>query len=175
MPEWICRLCNNIVRERIHPPAYCTRCGVGNFAVLVERSESSELRTPVPSPDLQLQRFAVTPKVAPGPPRERRRASRVRPKARLEVRICQIAVLEAADVSSLGLLVEHTTPFKPGMCCEVELRRSGQTVRLRGEVIRSFAIRSGKGSGSFRYRTALRFLETPQAIYGLLPELVEGC
>ena len=98
---------------------------------------------------------------------------RVRPKARLDVRLCQIAVLEAVDVSSVGLLVEHTTPFKPGMCCEVELRRSGQTVRLRGEVIRSFAVKSAGSSGRLRYRTALQFLETPQAIYGLLPELVE--
>jgi hypothetical protein len=175
VPEWICRLCNNIVRGGIYPPAYCARCGVGSFAVLSERSRSvsSGSRTPALWPGLQLQRFTVTPKVAPGPPRERRRARRIQPKARLDVRLCQIAVLEAVDVSSVGLLVEHTTSFKPGMSCVVELRRSGQMVRLRGEVVRSFAVRSGRGSGSLRYRTALRFLETPQAIYGLLPELVD--
>jgi hypothetical protein len=55
----------------------------------------------------------------------------------------------------------------------VELRRSGQTVRLRGEVVRSFVIRSEGSSGTLRYRTALRFPETPREIFGLLPELVE--
>ena len=175
MPDWICRLCNNIVRERNYPPVYCPRCGVGGFAVASEPScsESSGSRTTVLWPGLQLQRITVTPQVAPGPRRERRHARRIQPKARLDVRLCQIAILEAVDVSSVGLLVEHTTSFKPGMCCVVELRRSGQTVRLRGEVIRSFVVRSGRGSGSLRYRTALRFLETPQTICSLLPELVD--
>lgn len=182
MPDWICRLCNNLVRERTRPPAYCPRCGVGNFAVVGERSEqrsrseSSGSNTPVPSPEVQLRRFTVTPDVAPAPRRERRRAKRVRPTARLDVCLYQITLLEALDVSSVGLLIEHTTttPLRPGVCCEVELRRSGQTVRLRGEVVRSVTISSGGRSGGLRYRTALQFLETPQAIFALLPELVEG-
>jgi hypothetical protein len=77
------------------------------------------------------------------------------------------------DVSSLGLLVEHTVPFTPREHCEVELRRSGQTVRLRGEVVRSFVIRREGSAGPLRYRTALQFLETPPEIFSLLPELVE--
>jgi hypothetical protein len=89
------------------------------------------------------------------------------------VRLCQIALLEVVDVSSVGLLVEHTVPLKPRGHCEVELRRSGQMVRLRGEVVRSFVIRSEGTSGSLRYRTALQFLETPQEIFALVPELVE--
>ena len=176
MPDWICRLCNNIVRARTRPPAYCPRCGVGNFAAAGERSAGSS--TPARSFDLQIKRVTVTPeaapgKAAPGPGQERRRAKRVRAKAHLDVRLCQIALLEALDISSLGLLVEHTTPFKPGLCCEVELCRSGQTVRLRGEVVRSFAVSSGGNSAGLRYRTALQFLETPHAIFALLPELAE--
>ena len=177
MPDWICRLCNNLVRGRTHAPTYCPRCGVGNFAIVGERSaartrsESSGSNSPAPPPDLQLRHFAVTPNIAPAPRRERRRAKRVRPTAPLDVRLCQITLLEALDVSSVGLLVEHTAPFKPGECCEVELIRSGQTIRLRGEVVRSFAINSGGSSGTLRYRTALQFLETPPAIFGLLPEL----
>lgn len=175
MPDWTCRLCNNRVRERPRPPAYCPRCGVGNFAVAGERtrSESSGSSAPVLSPALQLGRFTVIPTVAPKAPQERRRARRVQPKTRLHVRICQIALLEAVDVSSVGLLVEHTFPLKLREHCEVELRRSGQTVRLRGEVVRSFVIRSEGSSGTLRYRTALRFPETPREIFGLLPELVE--
>ena len=64
-------------------------------------------------------------------------------------------------------------PFKPRENCEVELSRSGQTVRLRGEVVRSFVVRHDGSTGSLRYRTALQFLETPQEIFSLLPELVE--
>lgn len=171
MRDWICRLCNNIVRGRTRPPAYCPRCGVGSFAVAGERSAGSS--TPAHLPDVQLQRFTVTPKAAPGPGRERRRARRVRAKAHLDVRLCRIALLEVLDISSVGLLVEHTTPFRPGLCCEVELCRSGQTVRLRGEVVRSFVISSGGNSARLRYHTALQFLETPHAIFALLPELAE--
>ena len=175
MPDWICRLCNNRVRERTHPPEYCSRCGVGNFAIAAERprAESSGSSAPGLSPALQLERLTVIPSVAPAPRRERRRARRVQPKTHLHVRLCQIALLEAVDVSSVGLLVEHSFPFKPRENCEVELRRSGQTVRLRGEVVRSFVVRRDGSTGSLRYRTALQFLETPQEIFSLLPELVE--
>jgi hypothetical protein len=123
--------------------------------------------------DVQLKRFKVIPGAPIKPGRERRRAKRIRPKEDLKVRLCQIAPLEAVDISAIGLLVEHGTPFKPGSVCEVELGRSGQTVRLRGEVVRTF-VSNGDGSHpGLRYRTAIQFLETPKGIFELLPELSE--
>ncbi|MEK7204022.1 MAG: hypothetical protein AAB254_00815, partial [candidate division NC10 bacterium] len=73
----------------------------------------------------------------------------------------------------IGLLIEHGTPFKPGSVCEVELGRSGQTIRLRGEVVRTFATNSSGSHPGIRYRTAVQFLETPPGIFDLLPELSE--
>jgi hypothetical protein len=124
-------------------------------------------------PDVELRRFEVISEKAPSPRRERRRAKRVRPKERLGVRLCQIAPLEAVDISALGLLIEHKSPFKPGCVCEVELSRSGQNVRLRGEVVRTFVANGGGSQAGLRYRSAVQFLETPPAIFELLPELCE--
>ena len=178
MPDWICRLCNNVVRERTHPPSYCPRCGVGNFAVATGRSaprsrSESYGSSPTLSPALEVERFTVIPNVAPQPRRDRRRAKRVKPKTQLHVHICQVALLGVLDVSSVGLLVEHTFPFKPCERCEVELRRFGKTIRLSGEIVRSFAVRGQGNSGDLRYRTALQFFDTPQEIFSLLPELSE--
>jgi hypothetical protein len=174
MKDWVCQFCANIVRGRAHPPAYCARCGLGRFHLLgAYTAWPSGQNTPRGSAlldDLQIRRFAVIPPATTKPARERRRAKRIQPKEDLKVRLCQIAPLEAVNISAIGLLIEHQTSFKPGSVCEVELWRSGQAVRLRGEVVRSFVTNGGE-SGGIRYRTALQFLETPPGIYALLPEL----
>jgi hypothetical protein len=123
--------------------------------------------------DIQLRRFKVIPGAPTKPGRERRRAKRIRPKEDLKVRLCQIAPLETVDISAIGLLIEHGTAFKPGSVCEVELDRSGQTVRLRGKVVRTFVANGSGSHPGLRYRTALQFLETPKDIFDLLPELSE--
>jgi hypothetical protein len=69
--------------------------------------------------------------------------------------------------------VEYVRPFSPGSICEVELWRSDLGLRLKAEVVRSVVSGGAKGSGGVRYQTAVRFLETPRAIYSLVPELVE--
>jgi hypothetical protein len=103
-----------------------------------------------------------------------RRAKRIRPKDPLEVRLSRTTPLEAVNISATGLLVEHVRPFTPGSICEVELWRSSLGVRLRGEVVRSVVSGGGKGSHTgIRYRTAVHFLETPDIIFTLLPELHE--
>jgi hypothetical protein len=124
-------------------------------------------------PDVELRRFTVVSDAAPAPRRERRRGKRVRPKERLEVRLCQIAPLEAVDISAFGLLIEHKSPFRPGCVCEVELWRTGRKVHLRGEVVRTFVANGGGSQTGLRYRSAVQFLETPPAIFELLPELSE--
>jgi hypothetical protein len=80
--------------------------------------------------------------------------------------------LQALDISATGLLVEHVRPFTPGSICEVELWRSGMGIRLRAEVVRSVVSGGGKGSHTgIRYRTAVHFLDAPQGIFKLVPEL----
>ncbi len=111
---------------------------------------------------------------APEPRRGSRPAKRIRPKEPLEVRFARTAPLEALDISVTGLLVEHAKPFTPGSICDVELWRSSLGIRLRGEVVRSFVSGVGRGSqNGIRYRTAVHFLETPQTLFMLLPELSE--
>jgi len=177
MKDWVCQFCANIVRGRAHPPAYCARCGLGRFHLLGAHTASpSGEGTLQGSPlldDVQLRRFKVIPGAPAKPGRERRRAKRIRPKEDLKVRLCQIAPLETVDISAIGLLIEHGTPFKPGSVCEVELGRSGHTVRLRGEVVRTFVANDGGRHPGIRYRTAVQFLETPKGIFDLLPELSE--
>jgi hypothetical protein len=110
----------------------------------------------------------------PEPHPRSRPAKRVRPNEPLEVRLPRTEPLQALNISATGLLVEHVKPFTPGSICEVEVWRSSLGIRLRAEVVRSVV--SGGGKGSFtglRYRTAVHFLETPQIIYTLLPELSE--
>ena len=127
----------------------------------------------LPPADLQLRRFSVLPEAAPAPRRERRRAKRVRPKEPVHVRLSWGPPLPILDISAVGLLVELTRLVKPGTRCEVELERSGQTVRLRGEVVRS-SVASGTGSDTgLQYRTAVQFLATPPALFTLVPELSE--
>jgi hypothetical protein len=47
-------------------------------------------------------------------------------------------------------------------------------IRLRAEVVRSVVSGGGKGSHTgIRYRTAVHFLDVPQVIFILFPELSE--
>jgi hypothetical protein len=90
------------------------------------------------------------------------------------VRFPRTEPLQAINISATGLLIEHVRPFTPGSICEVELWRFSLGVRLRAEVVRSVVSSGGKGSHKgIRYRTAVHFLETPQSIFTLLPELSE--
>lgn len=100
---------------------------------------------------------------------------RVHPKEPVDVRLSWLGPLKALNISATGLLVEHTTPFKPGAVCDVQLCRTGRTIQLRGQVVRS-AGANGDGAShpAIRYRTGVRFLEIPQSIFAFLPELSEG-
>lgn len=175
MSDWTCQYCTNVIRGRSRAPAYCSRCGHASFQVdrISPHSRVPGTVSPVAFPDVELRRFTVVSDAAPAPRRERRRGKRVRPKERLEVRLCQIAPLEAVDISAFGLLIEHKSPFKPGCVCEVELWRTGRKVHLRGEVVRTFVANGGGSHAGLRYRSAVQFLETPPAIFELLPELSE--
>lgn len=179
MSDWICKFCGNTVRTRTQRPAYCPRCGLNKFEQTSERPAAStrdipELpqasRDPAPFPDFQFRRLRASTTV-PGPHRERRRAQRVQPKEPLEVRLFQQAPLQALDISANGLLVEHSLPFPPGAVCDVELCRAGRTIRLRGQVVRSSLTGGGKGPVAIRYRTAMEFLQAPETIFAVLPEL----
>lgn len=185
MADWLCEMCSNVVRGRPAPPSYCPRCGLGRFEQAAEKGRSgsrppnpqtptsAESGAPAFPPDFRFRRLTAVLTVDAKPRPERRRARRVRPRARLEARLLRTAPLEVLNISAHGLLVEHSAPFKPGMPCEVELRRSGGAIRLRGEVVRSaVAIGGEKGTG-IRYCTAVQFLETPEAILAFLPELTE--
>jgi hypothetical protein len=120
------------------------------------------------------QPLTATPD-APEPVRQGQPAKRVRPKEPLEVRFARTPSLEALNISATGLLVEYARPFPPGSICEVELWRSSLGIRLQAEVVRSVVSGGGKGSqNGMRYRTAVHFLETPQTIFTLLPELSEA-
>jgi hypothetical protein len=117
------------------------------------------------------------PATAPEAPEARkgsRPAKRIQPKEPLEVRIARTASLQALNISATGLLVEYARPFPPGSICEVEVWRSSLGIRLRAKVVRSCVSGGGKGSQTgLCYRTAVHFLETPPAIFTLLPELSE--
>ncbi len=183
MPDWICSICGKTFRGRLQVPLFCPRCGLGLFDPLEEetppRSESNvappaEPPAPPSAPvsesasALQAASTPVVPIHGPGP----RPAKRIRPKEPLEVRFPRTIPLEALDISASGLLVEHAKPFPPGSICDLELWRAGLGVRVRAEVVRSVVSGGGKGSRSgVLYRTAVHFLETPQSIYMLLPEL----
>ncbi len=185
LSDWTCQVCGNFVRGRAHPPSYCPKCCIGTFA-RAENSSPQPLEgapagpsmppllttlPPAPHTDSELQPLMIPPE-APGPPERCRPAKRIRPKGPLEVRLARTASLEALDISATGLLVEYARPFPPGSICEVELWRSSQGIRLRAEVVRSFVSGGGKGSQTgIRYRTAVHFLETPQSIFMLVPEL----
>jgi hypothetical protein len=187
MSDWVCQICANTVRARTRAPSYCQKCGLGIFSALEDPSTSpSRGDIPVP-PNPSVPRSSPSAQVAevppqaptaapptPEPPRGCRSARRIRPKEPLEVRFARTVPLEALDISTTGLLVEHARPFAPGSICEVELWRSSLGIRLRAEVVRSFVSGGGKGSHTgIRYRTAVHFLETPQTIFMLLPELSE--
>ena len=187
MIDWICGVCSNVIRGRFRPPAYCPRCGIGKFeptgadwgsapggAVQFPPEPTAPgPGTPAPSADIQMRRSGVTSDADAEPRPERRRAKRVRPREPLGVRLGHIAPLEALEVSAIGLLVEHATAFRPGAVCDLELWRSDQTIRLRGEVVRSFVSGGGGSDTRIRYCAAVQFLETPQTIFALVPELSE--
>jgi hypothetical protein len=114
------------------------------------------------------------PTVIAAPPRrsrERRRAKRVRPNEPLQVRVFCYANVTVLNISAIGLLFEHTAPFPPGLGCQLELERSGQRIRLRGEVVRSFVAAIRGSDGTIQYRTAVRLQETYPPLLALLPEL----
>jgi len=185
MTDWVCQICAKTVLGRTRAPSYCPKCGLGIFSA-IEDPLTSPSRADIPVPpdspslrsspsaplaDVPPQALTATP-ATPEPPPKCRPAKRIQPKQPLEVRFARTVPLEALDISTTGLLVEHARPFAPGSICEVELWRSSLGVRLRAEVVRSFVSGGGKGSQTgIRYRTAVHFLETPQTIFMLLPEL----
>jgi len=166
--DWICGACGNVVQRRFRPPPYCPRCGIGRF----EQGGGDPGTASAES-----HRFPSEPTVtfdAAGEQRpERRRARRIRPKEPLGVRLGHITPLEALEVSAIGLVVEHATAFRPGALCDLELWRSDRTIRLRGEVVRSFVSPGRGGDTRIRYCAAVEFLETPPSIFALVPELSE--
>jgi hypothetical protein len=185
MPEWICRICGNVLLDSPRAPSYCARCGLGEFS----RLDTTEVTTPTEaSPRRAPMAIAAAAMAPPPPPREARvaptaapkarprnptAARRVRPQEPLEVRFARSAPLAPLNISATGLLVEYVRPFSPGSICEVEIWRSELGLRLKAEVVRSVVSGGAKGSGGVRYQTAVRFLETPRAIYTLVPELGE--
>jgi hypothetical protein len=176
--DWICVFCGHIVRDRIYAPPYCALCGLSKFETARAGRASLHARPGVlpRNPSAQALLSSIQrrrPTLPIRPLRERRQAKRVEPKERLGVLLSRTAHVEALDISTIGLLVEHTGPFKPGSMCEVELWRAGQRVRFRAEVIRTFVSTCGGRHGGIRYRTALRFLDAAQAVFDLLPELRE--
>ena len=189
MSDWICPTCNNIIRGRTSPPVYCSKCGLSQSKFIQAASRpvsgsgtpgsSPQESTPpkgmaaAPSLNLQVRRLTAVLAVAQEPRQERRRTKRVRPKKRVAVRLCRTAPLPVVDISAGGLSIEHTAPFKPGSVCEVELEGSGQTIRFRGEVVRSTVMGGAGKERGIRYLTAVEFLEAPGTIQALLQELAE--
>ena len=102
---------------------------------------------------------------------ERRRAKRVRPYKPLIVHVFCYAHLPVLNISATGFLFEHTAQFRPGVVCQLELERSGQRIRLCGEVVRSFVAAIREGDGAIQYRTAVQLQETSPPLFALLPEL----
>lgn len=187
MNDWTCQTCGNTIRDRSRAPSYCPKCGLGDFILGGDGSESPADSFPSLSPIFASLRISPArrlveiedrpPATLPAPPEPRRKgrpAKRILPKDPLEVRLPRTAPLQALDISATGLLVEHVRPFTPGSICEVELWRSGMGIRLRAEVVRSVVSSGGKGSHTgIRYRTAVHFLDAPQVIFTLVPELSE--
>jgi hypothetical protein len=187
MNDWTCQICAITVRDRSRAPGYCPHCGLAYFRRAGEPEatpprgtspvslDPPALRTSQPAPVADAQHRHFTP--MPGasePGREGQPARRVRPKEPLEVRLARSASLQALNISMTGLLVEDIRPFTPGWECDVELWRSGRRVRLRGEVVRCCVSGGGKGNRKgLRYHTGVRFLEIPQTILALVPELSE--
>jgi hypothetical protein len=184
MPEWLCRICGNVLLDAHRPPSYCARCGLGEFSRLDAEGTAPVEARPRPSPAMATaaamapppptREARVTPAAAPPTrPRTSKAARRVKPQQPLEVRFARSAPLAPLNISATGLLVEYVRPFSPGSICEVELWRSDLGLRLKAEVVRSVVSGGGKGSTGVRYQTAVRFLQTPSAIYSLVPELRE--
>ena len=164
-------------------PAYCPRCGLSKFerrngaatSPAASTAAALEHSSVYAAPSNNPTRRIITPSAGSGPHRERRGAKRVHPKEPVEVRLSWLGPLKAVNISASGLLVEHSTPFKPGAVCDVQLYRTGRTIQLRGQVVRSAGANGDGGSRpAFRYRTGVRFLEIPQSIFAFLPELSEG-
>jgi hypothetical protein len=187
MLDWTCRVCGNMVQGRALPPAYCPKCSVGTFARTADpphhpiQSDPAAPATPSLSPvgpsrplaNPEPRPLASAPE-APGVRKGSRPAKRIQPKEPLEVRIARTTSLLALNISATGLLVEYARPFPPGSICDVEVWRSSLGIRLRAKVVRSCVSGGGKGSQTgLCYRTAVHFLETPPAIFTLLPELSE--
>jgi len=186
MPEWICRICGNVLLDSPRAPSYCARCGLGDFSRL-DTGEGIARPSVAPAPPPMVaaasamappppaREARVAPVAAPRTrPRDSKAARRVQPQQPFEVRFARSAPLAPLNISATGLLVEYVRPFSPGSICEVEIWRSELGLRLRAEVVRSVVSGGAKGSaGGVRYQTAVRFLQTPQAIYTLVPELGE--
>lgn len=164
-------------------PAYCPRCGSSRFeqrnrtaaSPAASTAAALEQSSMYAAPSNNPMRRITTPSAGSGPHRERRGAKRVHPTEPVEVRLSWLGPLQALNISASGLLIEHSTPFKPGAVCDVQLCRTGRTIQLRGQVVRS-AGANGDGAShpAIRYRTGVRFLEIPQSIFAFLPELSEG-
>lgn len=187
MNDWACRTCGNTIRDRSRAPSYCPRCGLGEFILVVNgpaapRDGVASVSGKFPSLGINASRLlaeienrplTAVPVVSEPRPRSRP-AKRIRPRDPLEVRLPQTGPLQALDISATGLLVEHIKPFTPGSICDVEVWRSSLGIRLRAEVVRSVVSGGGKGCHTgIRYRTAVHFLDAPQVIFTLLPELSE--
>lgn len=164
-------------------PAYCPRCGSSKLERMSgpaaspagSTAEALQQSRTFPAPSNNPLRRITTPLAGSGPHRERRGAKRVRPKEPVDVRLSWRGPLQALDISATGLLVEHSAPFTPGAVCDVQLCRTGRTIRLRGQVVRSaWAAGEGGSVAGIRYRTGVQFLEIPQGILGFLPELSES-
>jgi hypothetical protein len=179
MSDWFCQACGNRIRGRAQLPAYCPRCGLNKFLRI---SGPAASQVPGPGKDTQTLGTSAPPSdtslrspaplsTASGPHRDRRSAKRVEPKEPLEVRLSWYGPLHALDISASGLLVEHSRPFTPGTVFDVHLCRAGRRIQLRGQVVRSSGTAGGGSPSAIRYRTGVRFLETPQAIFAFLPEL----
>ncbi len=171
MSDWVCRFCGTIVRGRINVPHYCVKCGPGKFEHLVSGHEQSSPRngsaapaavTSAPLPTVYMSRA------------ESRTAKRIKPSEALLVHLSWVGPLRVVNISATGVLLEHTEPFRPGSIYDVELRRCGQAIRLRGRVVRCVATAPSGGSrAALRYCSGVHFLEAPPDLLSFLPELSE--
>ncbi len=161
-------------------PAYCPRCGSSRLERMTRpaasptgsTAEALQQSSAYAAPSNNPLRRITNPLAGSRRHGERRGAERVRLKEAVEVRLSWHGPLRALDISATGLLVEHSAPFTPGSVCDVQLCRTGRTIRLRGQVVRSSWAAGEDGSvKGIRYRTGVQFLEIPQGMFGFLPEL----
>lgn len=90
---------------------------------------------------------------------ERRRAPRIRLRTAVGSRVFAVVEAHLVDLSTVGALLEHTDPVRPGTACEVMIEGGGEGLRLKCHVVRSVLTRRD-GSGSDRpvcYHTGVEF------------------